>query len=177
MTDALAKEAFCRVLERLEDSCRGNKAVRLEIHTAATMAGMAFSQAGLGLCHAMAHGLGGRFHVAHGRLKAILLPAVISANAYGAAERYAALARGVGLGGSADLVAMRNLKNALVGLRSRLGLPETLAEAGVSPRAVWAEKEALVGDILADPCCRTNPVPVDGCLVRQVLEAVTGRGR
>ena len=176
VTDALAKDAFGRVLGKLEASYRGDKEVRMEIHAAATMAGMAFSQAGLGLCHAMAHALGGRFHVAHGRLNAVLLPAVISANAYAAGTRYADLARGAGLGGSADTVAVRNLKNALVALRKRLELPETLAEAGISPRAVWQEREALVADILADPCCLTNPAKVDGGLVRQVLEAVTGRG-
>ena len=177
VTDALAKEAFRQVLTNLEDSYRGKTEVRLEIHTAATMAGMAFSQAGLGLCHAMAHALGGRFHVAHGRLNAILLPAVISANAYAASSRYAALARAVGLGGSADTVAVRNLKNALVALRKRLGLPESLSEAGVAPRAVWEEKEALVATVLGDPCCKTNPGQVDGAMVRQVLEAVTGRGK
>ena len=176
VSDALAKDAFCRVLTKLEDSYRGNKGVRLELHNAATMAGMAFSQAGLGLCHAMAHALGGRFHVAHGRLNAILLPAVISANAYAAGSRYAALARGAGLGGSADAVAVRNLKNALVELRKRLALPQTLVEAGVSSRAVWQEREALVAAVLADPCCMTNPAKVDGSLVRQVLEAVVGRG-
>ena len=65
ITDALAKEAFCVTFAHLPASYGGNKAVRGTIHMAATMAGMAFSQAGLGLCHAMAHSLGGLFHVCH----------------------------------------------------------------------------------------------------------------
>lgn len=86
MSRALARDAFITVLEKLPASYRGDTGVRQDIHLAATMAGVAFSQSGLGLCHAIAHVLGGRFHIAHGRLNAILLPAVVEHNtaAYGA---------------------------------------------------------------------------------------------
>ena len=176
ITDALARDAFCAAYGSLPASFAGHRDVRLKIHTAATMAGMAFSQAGLGLCHAMSHALGGMFHVPHGRLNAILLPAVISCNAYAVGEKYAALARAAGLSGSADTVAVRNLKNALVRLRTELKLPGTLAKAGVSPRDVWHNREELVTAVLADPCCKTNPVPVEDFMVRQILEEVTGNG-
>ncbi len=174
VSDALAKAAFCRVFGGLAASFAGKKEQRLPIHTAATMAGMAFSQAGLGLCHAMSHVLGGRFHVPHGRLNAILLPSVIDINAQAAAEKYAALARAVGIPGSADAVAVRNLKNSLVRLRRQLQLPGTLAQAGVMPRQVWEAREALVSAALGDPCCATNPVKVETSMVRQVLDEVTG---
>src|SRR5699024_5029912 len=105
----------------------------LKVHLAATMAGMAFTHAGLGLCHAMAHSLGGLFHVPHGRLNAILLPSVIGCNAHVAGKKYAELARAAGMGGSADTIAVRNLKNGIVRLRRELNLPETLAQAGVDP--------------------------------------------
>ena len=72
--------------------------VRLPIHLAATMAAMAFPQAGLGICHALAHSLGGQFHVPHGRLNAILLPAVVACNGVAAGAAYTALARQAGLG-------------------------------------------------------------------------------
>ena len=145
------------------------------MHLAATMAGMEFSQAGLGLCHAMAHALGGVFHVPHGRLNAILLPAVISCNAHAAGHKYAALARAAGIGGSADSVAVRNLKNSLIRLRRELDLPQTLAQAGVDPRQVWSETGRIVEATLADPCCRSNPMEVEDFLVRRILEEVTGR--
>ena len=175
MTDALAKDAFCTVFAYLPASFAGRQDVRLRIHTAATMAGMAFTQAGLGMCHAMAHSLGGIFHVPHGRLNAILLPAVIGCNSYTAGAKYANLARAAGLSGSADTVAVRNLKNALVRLRKELKLPSTLAQAGIEPRLVWSNMEGIVKATLADPCCGTNPMGVEDFMVRQVLEEVTGR--
>ena len=176
MTDLLAREAFSSAFAALPASYAGRKEVRLKVHMAATMAGLAFTQAGLGLCHAMAHSLGGLFHVPHGRLNAILLPAVISCNAGAVGAKYAQLARAAGLGGSADTIAVRNLKNGLVRLRRDLELPETLAQAGVAPRTVWASAGQIVKATLADPCCLTNPVPVDDFMVRRILEEVTGRG-
>ena len=110
----------------------------------------------------------------HGRLNAILLPAVIASNAQGAGSGYARLARAAGLGGSADVVALRNLKNGLIRLRRDLGLPQTLAQAGVSPGQVWGDSKAIVEAVLSDPCCKTNPVPVEDFQVRRILEEVTG---
>ena len=172
---ALAADAFGAAYTHLPASFAGDTAVRLRIHQAATMAGMAFSQSGLGLCHALAHALGGQFHLPHGRLNAILLPGVVEANSEANAQ-YADLARRAGLGGTADTVAVRNLKNALIRLRKDLLLPATLAQAGVSPRQVKKNTEALVRSVLADPCCATNPVRVDGAMVRCILQQVTGVG-
>ena len=175
-TDALAREAFCGAYNCLPASFAGRQDVRLRIHQGATMAGMAFSQAGLGLCHAMAHALGGMFHLPHGRLNAILLPSVVGANAHVAGSKYAELARAAGIGGSADIMAVRNLKNALVRLRRDLKLPETLAQAGIPTRDVWSATGEIVKATLADPCCKTNPMEVEDFLVRRILEEVTGRG-
>jgi alcohol dehydrogenase class IV len=80
VTDALARDAFQTTFRQLIHSFRGDQTARGQVHEAATMAGMAFTQAGLGLCHALAHSLGGVFHIPHGRLNAILLPAVIRYN-------------------------------------------------------------------------------------------------
>ena len=175
VTDALAADAFTVAFASLPASFVGNTAHRQRIHTAATMAGMAFSQAGLGLCHAMAHSLGGMFHVPHGRLNAILLPAVVGLNAHAAGSKYAKLARIAGLGGSADTLAVRNLKNGLIRLRRELQLPGSLCQAGIDPRQVYHETSRIVEAALADPCCKTNPLPVEDYMVRSVLEEVTGR--
>ena len=175
VTDLYAREAFGSAYASLPASFAGNRSVRLKVHLAATMAGMAFSQAGLGLCHAMAHSLGGMFHVAHGRLNAILLPSIISCNAHVAGKKYAELARAAGMGGSADTIAVRNLKNSLIRLRRELNLPETLVQAGIDPRAVWRNAEEIVKSTLADPCCNSNPMTVEDFLVRRILEEVTGR--
>ena len=175
ISDLYAREAFRSAFAALPASYAGRKEVRLKVHLAATMAGMAFTEAGLGLCHAMAHSLGGLFHVPHGRLNAILMPPILSCNAHAAGKKYADLARATGLGGSADTIALRNLKNGLIRLRKELGLPETLAQAGVDPRAVWGNVGAIVSAVLQDPCCASNPVTVDDFMVRRILEEVTGR--
>ena len=175
VTDLYAREAFSSAYASLPASYAGRKDVRLKVHLAATMAGMAFTQAGLGLCHAMAHSLGGLFHIAHGRLNAILLPSIISCNAHVAGRKYAELARAAGMGGSADTIAVRNLRNGLLRLRRELNLPETLVQAGVDPRILWQCVNEIVDATLADPCCATNPMPVEGFLVRRILEEVTGR--
>ena len=176
ITDALAKDAFATVYALLSASYAGNRQVRLQIHTAATMAGMAFTQAGLGLCHAMAHALGGMFHVPHGRLNAILLPAVIGCNSYSAADRYAQIAGAAGMGGSAKSVAVRNLKNGLIRLRRELDMPATLMQAGINPGQVMFKTKELVEAVLSDPCCATNPIGVEEFMVRGILEEVTGHG-
>ena len=176
-TDCLAREAFQRVFSLLPRSVAGTLSARLPVHEAATMAGMAFTQAGLGLCHALAHALGGCFHLPHGRLNAILLPAVMEVNAPVCADRYAQLAQSIGLEARAEAAGARNLRFALVRLRRSLNLPATLAEAGISPSEVQHQTEALVAAALADPCCQTNPAPVTREMTLQVLQQVTGHGR
>ena len=172
-TDALALDASRTVFTLLDASFNGEKQVRLELHTAAAMAGLAFNQAGLGLCHALSHALGGQFHIPHGRINAILLPAVILVNN---CPKYAELSRRLGLGGSSDTMAVRNLKNALCRLRNALKLPSTLSQAGVDIALLQAKTEQIIAAALADPCCSTNPVPVTEEMVRKVLQEVAGRG-
>ena len=104
-----------------------------------------------------------------------MLPAVIDCNAHSISAKYAFLARSAELGGSADTVAVRNLKNGLIRLRRELKLPQTLAEAGVDPRQIWYKSRDIVKAVLADPCCRTNPIKVEDFMVRRILEEVTGR--
>ena len=176
ITDALARDSFCAAYEALPASFAGEQRVRLRIHTAATMAGMAFTQAGLGVCHALSHSLGGLYHIPHGRLNAILLPAVVEHNVGAAGEKYAGLARAAGLGGAAEVMAVRNLKNALIRLRKQLQMPATLAEAGVLPEQLEKDREKIMAAALADPCCDTNPVKVDRLLLMSVLDEVAGRG-
>ncbi len=176
ITDALAMEAFRTAFSLLHPSFEGDKSVRLDVHIASTMAGLSFTQAGLGLCHALSHALGGQFHVPHGRLNAILLPAVIGCNAEFAGAKYAELARRAGLGSTSDAMALRNLKNALTRLRTALKLPGTLAQAGIESGELQAKTEQIVAAALADPCCATNPVPVTEEMVRTVLREVAGRG-
>ena len=72
-------------------------------------------------------------------------------------------------------LAVLNRRNGLLRLRRELNLPETLVQAGVDPRNLWRCVNEIVEATLADPCCTTNPMPVEGFLVRRILEEVTGR--
>ena len=105
---------------------------------------------------------------------AILLPAVIGSNGACCQKKYAVLARAAGMSGSSDGVALRNLRSGLVRLRRELNLPATLAAAGVAPGRVWNALDDIVKAVLADPCCKTNPMPVEDFQVRRILEEVTG---
>lgn len=174
VTDALALEAFRTVYTQLGASFAGEKSVRLPIHVASTMAGLAFAQAGLGVCHALAHALGGQFHLPHGRLNGILLPAVIAHN--GAAARYASLARRLNFSSGGDMMALRSLKNGLVRLRTQLGLPATLTAAGIEGHVLQQKTDGLMAAALRDPCCKTNPIPVTEQLLLRILQEVSGIG-
>ena len=92
-----------------------------------------------------------------------------------AGKKYAEIARAAGISGSAESIAVRNLKNSLVRLRRELGLPQTLSQAGVDPRSVWRNVPRIVEATLADPCCESNPMKVEDFLIRRILEEVTGR--
>ena len=175
-TDALARESFRMAFAALPKSFAGDQTVRLTVHKAATMAGLAFTQAGLGLCHAISHALGGAFHVPHGRLNAILLPSVLSHNAPAAPEKYAALARSAGFSAPSDTMAIRGLKNGLVKLRRELQLPESLAQAGMDLRQLHQQEQQIIAAVLSDPCCKTNPIKPEAHMVRQILQEVSGRG-
>ena len=174
ISDALALKAMQTALAELPKSFAGQAAARLPLHTAATMAGIAFSSAGLGLCHALSHALGGEFHKPHGLLNAILLPAVLDCNTEAALQRYGSLSRQLGLSSGSDAIALRALKNTLVRLRRELGMPATLAEAGIEPARLADRTDALVEAALADPCCATNPVKPGAQHIRQILAEVAG---
>ena len=173
ITDALAVHGIRTVLRDLPRSYHGDASVRMELHEAASMGGLAFDHAGLGLCHAIAHGLGGAFHIPHGRLCAMILPHVMEYNASGVVGKYAELARLCGLSGPTDRLAMRSLQSELRRLRRELNLPEHLGQAGVT-RDQWdSHREQLVAAALKDPCCGTNPVPVTKAGIEAVLKAVS----
>lgn len=146
-TDALAEKAFTLAWHNLPGAFRteGASPEKQAMLYASCLAGMAFNSAGLGICHSLAHALGGQMHLPHGRLNAILLPRVISFNAQrpDAARRYGELARLCGLASSP-----RALSAALNRLLTALKLPKTL---------VVDDPTAVAARALADRCTATNP--------------------
>ena len=162
-TTALATAAFRSTLEFLPASYDGNLSVRGTIHEAAAMAGIAFDNAGLGVCHALSHALGGAFHLPHGRLNAILLPSVLRFNA--SAAPYSLLAAHCALSGTNGLIF------AIQRLRRRLALPESLCAAGLNRSEVLRQSDALCAAALEDPCLAANPRPVTTDDLHRLLEA------
>ena len=162
-TDALAGHAFALAWGALPAACRGDLGARGEMLLASCLAGIAFNAAGLGICHSLAHSLGGRLHLPHGRLNALLLPRVIAFNAGdpAAARKYGRLAERCGLGGTA-----RSLASALTRLGRSLHMPEHLEGGG-------ADLAAVAADALADRCTPSNPRAVTaGDLEGLLREAV-----
>ncbi len=141
---ALAVSAYGRIMKLLPASYHGDRSVRGELHCAATMAGIAFDQGGLGLCHGLSHALGGQFHLSHGRLNAVLLPQVMAYN-----KDYAPY----GLLGGSPIFGISRL------LRS-LGMPQSLSEAGIPRSVLLSQLHSLCQTAMADPCTATNPRPV-----------------
>ncbi len=153
-TDALGEKAFVLAWKNLPAAFGGNQQAKAQMLLASNLAGMAFNAAGLGLSHSLAHALGGRFHIPHGRLNAMLLPHVIRFNAARreVAERYAALAKACGLTPTA-----RGLAFAVDRLRRKLGQPDRLSQCGVDPKEVKARGDELAAAALADLCAPSNP--------------------
>lgn len=175
LTDIHARESFSGVWAALPASLTGNTSARRRVQVSSVLAGLAADRAGLGLCSALGNSLGCVIPLNPGILAAVLLPAVVSCNAHAVGRKYAELARASGMGGGSESMGVRNLKTGLLRLRQELGLPQTLAKAGVDPRLVWNQTGQIVEMTLEHPDCRNNPLPVDDYLVRRILEEITGR--
>lgn len=171
-SDALAEKAL-----RLADAALvrcftdgADAAAREQQHAAATMAGIAFQNAGLGIVHGLSHAIGGTFKVAHGRLNGILLPHVIVFNAGSlgmrpqeltdVARRYAALAAALGLQASNERNRVLALSGWVERLRRSLDMPATVIAAGVDRAEFLAAVPALAHTALGDFCTTGNPVAV-----------------
>ncbi|MDR3438617.1 1-propanol dehydrogenase PduQ [Telmatospirillum sp.] len=184
-SDAFAEKALCLAFENLPVAFvdGDNLAARQAMHHASCMAGMAFNSSGLGLNHGLAHAIGGRLHISHGRINAMLLPLVVEYNAgtcgdfatpLPAAKRYAEMARRLGLESPSVRAGVKTLARALAGLNGRLGIPPTLRALGVDMDEYARSEQDLVQTTLADSCTATNPrqpAPED---VMKLIRAVAG---
>ncbi|MDO5093739.1 MAG: 1-propanol dehydrogenase PduQ [Propionibacteriaceae bacterium] len=175
-SDALAEKAVELVLTHLERCFThgDDLKARSHMHNASCMAAMAFDNAGLGIVHSLAHALGGRYPVAHGRLNALLLPHVIEFNAERspwAAERYARLGRLVAPSATGR-AAVTSLVAAVQRLRAKLGMPGRLSEVKVGSAELRRDQPELVAAALADGCTPGNPVAPSADDLRTILRKV-----
>ena len=174
-SDAAAEKAIKLVRRHLMTAYHqpGDMAARQGMHNASCLAGEAFSNSGLGLNHGIAHALGARFHIPHGRANGILLPYVMSFNAgcseslTPVAKRYAKIARLLGLEATSVRQSALNLIRTARRYVEQLNIPSSIQAAGVDKAEFEAEAEAMAEAALADRCTATNPRP---CSKEEILQ-------
>ena len=168
-SDALALQAISDIYDSIVASYYGDKAAREKMHIAQCLAGMAFSNALLGIAHSLAHKTGAVFHIPHGCCNAILLPAVIEFNAKECADRYAAIARHIGLPGKTDEQLTNALVDSIKALNKKLEIAQTYKENGVSEELLQEHADAIAANAVLDPCTGSNPRKIDKEQMKQVL--------
>ncbi len=174
-TDGLALQA-CKLIFQYLPACYDNgmnePVAREKMGNAATMAGMAFANAFLGVCHSMAHKLGAFHHLPHGVANALLIEEIIRYNsaevptkmgtfpqyAYPHAKRrYAEVAETLGLGGSNDDEKVENLIKAVHELKVRVGIKDTIRDYGVDEEKFLSNLDEMVEQAFDDQCTGANP--------------------
>ena len=177
-TDGMALHAAKLIWDNLAESVNGEPGedkikAQEKMHNAATMAGMAFGSAFLGMCHGMAHTIGALCHVAHGRTNSILLPYVIRYNGsvpeeptswpkynkYIAPERYQEIAKNLGVNpGKTPEEGVENLAKAVEDYRdNKLGMNKSFQECGVDEDYFWSVLDQIGMRAYEDQCAPANP--------------------
>lgn len=157
ITDALAMKSIEMIVENLYNSYQGQEQARKDMHIAQNLAGMAFSNAILGIVHSMAHKTGKIFNVPHGLVNAIYLPAVIEFNAKTVGDAYADVAKRLGLKGNSEEELVKSLVDLIKELRNKMGMKTSLKEFGVSEEVFRENLDSIAESSVADPCTGTNP--------------------
>ncbi len=191
-TDGLAEKAVELVFKNLREAYNNgtNKYAREKMHNASTIAGMAFTNAFLGVCHSLAHKLGAEFHLPHGRLNAILLPYVIKYNAskptkfvsfpkyeyFIADQKYAEISRKMGFDASTVEEGVSSLIKEIQKLNKDLNIPASFKEAGISEEEYLAKVDMLADRAFEDQCTTANPrLPLVAELKEILLDAYYGK--
>ena len=176
-TDPLALKAIEMVFDYLPASYRCNMEARAKMHDAQCLAGMAFSNALLGIVHSMAHKTGAAFstgHITHGLANAMYLPYVIKYNAKDpvAAKRYAEIARFVGLGGASEKALINSLCEKINEFNVILNIPATLKDFGIKEDE-FKEKIATISEnAVGDACTGSNPRTIDPATMERLFTCI-----
>lgn len=168
-SDALAEKAVSLVIKWLPIAFENGQDLlaREKMHNASCLAGLAFNSAGLGLCHGIAHGIGGKLHIPHGRANAIVLPYILRFNAdleHGkggnycvAAKKYQRLAKILDLPCSSVTVGVSQLLRTVEKLNKSLKIPSTLKKGGYDLAIFKEERENIIEAALVDVTTGSNP--------------------
>ncbi|MGI2200144.1 bifunctional acetaldehyde-CoA/alcohol dehydrogenase [Shewanella baltica] len=186
-----ALDLLCKYLPDAYNLGSQSPVAREKVHNGATIAGIAFANAFLGICHSMAHKLGAEFHLAHGLANALLINNVIRFNATDlptkqaafsqydrpkALCRYAAIADHLKLGGKTDEEKVEKLLEKITHLKTTIGIPASIQEAGVNEADFLAKLDELAEDAFDDQCTGANPrYPLINELKQLFLDSYYGR--
>jgi acetaldehyde dehydrogenase/alcohol dehydrogenase len=193
-SDAQALQALKLLKEYLPSSYKNgakDPKAREQVHNGACLAGIAFANAFLGVCHSMAHKLGAEFHIAHGLANALLISNVIRYNAADiptkqaafsqydrpkGVERYAQIARHLGLEANRDHERVEKLIEWVEELKAEIGIPASIQAAGVSEADFLAKVDHLAEQAFDDQCTGANPrYPLISELKQLLLDSFYGR--
>ena len=191
-TDGLAEKAIELVFKYLLRAYENgsDREAREKMHNASTIAGMAFTNAFLGVNHSIAHKLGGEFHIPHGKANAIILPYVIKYNGsaptkmvswpkyehYIADERYMIIARKLGLPAATPEEGVNSLAKAVLELSTKLGEERSLKDCGIDEGEFLSKVDMLADRAFSDQCTTVNPrVPLVSEIKQILLDAYYGK--
>jgi len=172
-TSGLAMKACALVFKYLPRSYANEKdeIAREKMHNASCIAGMAFTNAFLGINHSLAHKLGGEFHIPHGRANAVLLPHTIAYNSqkpekfpifpkyseFKADYRYAQIANQLRLGGGSQKEEIAALINSVWKLMETLNVPTSIKDCGIDEKEFFSKIDVLAEHAFEDQCTTANP--------------------
>ena len=193
-TDGLAKQALKVIFEylpRAYDNGQTDYEAREKMANAATMAGMAFANAFLGVCHSMAHKLGAFHHLPHGVANALMIDEVLRFNASEAPakmgtfsqydhpktlRRYAEVAESLGFAGKNDAESLENLIKAIDELKAKVGIKKTIKEYGIDEKDFLARLDDMTEQAFDDQCTGANPrYPLMSEIKQMYLNAYYGK--
>ena len=191
-TDGLAEKAVELILKYLKVAYDdgSNKEAREKVHNASTIAGMAFTNAFLGINHSLAHKMGAEFHMPHGRINAILLPYVIKYNSskptkfvsfpkyehFIADKKYYELAKKVGLNADTVEEGINSLIEKIKELNEHMNIPKSFQEAGIDEQEFLAKVDMLADRAFEDQCTTANPrLPLVSELKQILLDSYYGK--
>ena len=190
-TDGLAEKAVDLVTKYLIEAYNNgdNKLAREKMHNASCIAGMAFTNAFLGVNHSLAHKIGGEYHVPHGRANAVLLPYVIKYNGtmptkfvsfpkyekYIADEKYANLSRRLGLPAYTNEEGVNSLVRLVQDMLVKLEMPKSFRECGIDEAVYMSKVDEIAEKAFEDQCTTANPrLPLVSELKQILIDAYYG---
>ena len=195
-TDGLAKESLKNIFEylpRAYDNGANDPEAREKMANAATMAGMAFANAFLGVCHSMAHKLGAFHHIPHGIANALMIDEVLRFNSSEVPtkmgtfpqydhphtlQRYATVARELGCSGKTDEEALENLIKKIDELKEKIGIKKTIKDYGVDEKDFLDRLDEMVEQAFDDQCTGANPrLPLMSEIKEMYLKAYYGENK